>query len=290
MTDPLKAERFTWLASYPKSGNTYLRLLIQAYLANGYVDINSITASVGDNTSFWFQSLSPVSLDKLTFNMKLLLRPAALLNQLHSINTSVRFIKTHHANAMVNGQPHLIPADLTERAVYIVRDPRDVVSSLKTYMASEKGLSIDESAEKMADPEYAIQSEDGLPQILTSWSQHVKSWMGETRYPIAILRYEDLCAEPEKNLTELLQFCGLEVDENRVQSAVEACRIANLSRQEQVNGFREDRRIKVRKPFFYKGGSRWRNELLPEIARKIESDHMEMMQRFGYLDSEVAVA
>ena len=288
MSNPLKAELFTWIASYPKSGNTYLRLLLQAYRTNGVLDINDVTSTVGDNTSFWFQNVSPLALNKLTFATRLLLRPAALLNQLNSINTRMRLIKTHNANAAINGLPHLIPGELTQRAVYIVRDPRDVVTSLQGYM-NAGGMTIEEAAEKMANEDYCIQSEDELPQVVTSWSKHVNSWMGEERYPLAILKYEDLCADPAGELKQVLEFCEIEVDEDRIAVAVEACRIDRLHRQEKDNGFREDRRETSGVPFFHKGGSRWRDELPEHIARKIEADHREVMLKFDYLEGVRAV-
>lgn len=288
MTEPLmRAERFTWISSYPKSGNTFLRMLLQAYRSNGYVDINEVTSSVGDNTSFWFQNISPLPLDKLTFAARLWLRPAALFNQLNSVNTKVRFIKTHMANAAVNNLPHMIPADLTERAIYIVRDPRDVVSSLQTYMATEKGLSIAEAATNMANPEYCIQNADELPQVLMSWSKHVESWMNEKRYPVAVVKYEDLCDNTESEFSQVLEFCGIDVDEDRVAAAAQACRIEKLHHQERAIGFREDVREKRPKAFFHKGGTRWRDELEPEIAKRIEADHGEVMRRLGYLDADV---
>ena len=285
----LSAERFTWLASWPKSGNTFLRLLLDAYFANGYVDINDVTSSVGDNGAFWFQSVSPMPPKDLTWETALLLRPAALFNQLVSMHTKKRFIKTHCVNAVVNGTPHLIPRAFTERAVYIVRDPRDVVMSMQTFMNTEKGLSIEESADNMANNDYGIGIDDAGPVPLTTWSQHVSSWVNEDRYPVAVVRYEDLCADPAKTLAQVLDFCGIDPDMERCDVAAEVCHIAKLAKQEQEKGFKEDMRKRQLKPFFYKGGSRWRDELPEHIALRIERDHGEMMERFGYLEKIKAV-
>lgn len=288
MTNPLlTAERFTWIASWPKSGNTYLRLLLQAYQGNGYVDINNVNTSMGDNTEFWFQTVSPIPVDDLNFQSALLLRPAVLFNQLFSINGKKRFIKTHCVNAEINKLPHLIPAEITERAIYIVRDPRDVAISMMTFMDTAEGLTMEQAAEKMNDPDYGITSSRVGPSPLSTWSQHVSTWTNENRYPVAVVRYEDLCANPEKEFAQILAFCEMEVDIARVSRAVKACKIAKLAKQEKEKGFREDLRDTIRKPFFYKGGSRWRSEMPGELARRIEQDHGKMMQQFGYLESNV---
>lgn len=277
------AEKFTWLASYPKSGNTWVRMLIHAYYQNGYVDINNSPYTFGDQGEYWLRAVSPLPIEDLGDSMKLMLRPACLLNQLASMFDDPRIVKTHFANVRVNNLPHFIPHQLTERAVYVVRDPRDVVTSLADYIQ----IPVEEAVGNMNNDGYALQNDCGTTHYLASWSTHVKSWLEEERYPVAILKYEDLLEDPLKELLQLLEFLNLDVDKKRAERAVKACEISKLQRQEAKKGFREDLR-QEKKPkarFFRKGGSRWLDELDPKFARQIEEDHKSMMEVLGYLNT-----
>lgn len=277
------AEKFTWLASYPKSGNTWVRMLLHAYYQNGYVDINNSPYTFGDQGEYWLRAVSPLPIEDLGDSMKLLLRPACLLNQLASMFDDPRIVKTHFANVRVNNLPHFIPHQLTERAVYVVRDPRDVVTSLADYIQ----IPVEEAVGNMNNDGYALQNDSGTTHYLASWSTHVKSWLEEERYPVAILKYEDLLEDPLKELLQLLEFLNLDVDKKRAERAVKACEISKLQRQEAKKGFREDLR-QEKKPkarFFRKGGSRWLDELDPKFARQIEEDHKGMMEVLGYLNT-----
>lgn len=277
------AEKFTWLASYPKSGNTWVRMLLHAYFQNGYVDINNSPYTFGDQGEYWLRAVSPLPLEDLGEGMKFMLRPACLLNMLASMSDEPRLVKTHFANARVRDLPHFIPHQLTERAVYVVRDPRDVVSSLADYIQ----IPVEEAVANMNNDGYALQNDYGLTHYLASWSTHVKSWIQEERYSVAVLKYEDLLGDTLGELIQLLEFLKLEVDEKRAARAVKACEISKLQHQEAKKGFREDRR-QEKKPnarFFRKGGSRWLKELDPKFANQIEEDHRDMMEVLGYLNT-----
>lgn len=277
------AEKFTWLASYPKSGNTWVRMLIHAYYQNGYVDINHSPYTFGDQGEYWLRAVSPLPPEDLGEGMKLMLRPACLLNQLASMVEEPRLIKTHYANARVSDLPHFIPHQLTERAVYIVRDPRDVVTSLADYVDT----SVENAVSNMNNDTYALQNEYGLTHYLASWSTHVRSWIQEERYPVAVLKYEDLLGDTLGEFIQLLEFLKIDIDEKRAARAVKACEISKLQHQEAKKGFREDKR-QEKKPntrFFRKGGSRWLKELDPKFANQIEEDHKSMMEVLGYLNT-----
>lgn len=277
------AEKFTWLASYPKSGNTWIRMLIHAYYQNGHVDINHSPFTYGDQGEYWLRAVSPLPIEDLGMEMRVLLRPACLLNQLASMFDEPRLVKTHYANVRVNNYCNFIPHQLTERAVYVVRDPRDVVMSLADYIS----ISVEEATGNMNNDGYALQNDSGLTHYLASWSTHVKSWMQEERYPVAVLKYEDLLQDTLGEFIQMLEFCNIRVDKKRAKRAVEACELAKLQRQEAKHGFREDLRAdkKPHTRFFRKGGSRWLEELDSKFAKQIEEDHKDMMTALGYLNS-----
>ncbi len=273
----MRIEKITWVASYPKSGSTWLRALIDAYHRNGDVDINRLTFSTSDNLSVWTQAVSPLPFHALDPLEQFLLRPAALFNQLCSMTGQTQFIKTHHVNASVNTSPALIPVEVTCRAVYLVRDPRDIAISLAMYLGKDHAGAIN----SMNNVGFALTEDKQITHYLSSWSQHVASWVDEQRYPVMVLRYEDLCADPLVAFKSVLEFCKIPIDETALHRAIDACWLPKLQKQEREHGFVENR---SEQPFFNKGGSRWQQELDAELAVRISDDHKAIMLRYGYLE------
>ncbi len=267
-----------WLASYPKSGNTWLRMFLSAYRNGGRVDINNPSGLLVDDISTYFhQIVSPVPLADLKDEQQILLRPAALL---HLTKVSRRseplFVKTHFANCAIGGIC-TIPPVLTYGAVYIVRDPRDVVVSFAEHRACD----IDGLIEAMARRDHMIRAKP-LYQHLASWSEHVKSWAIKTRFPTLVVHYEDLLKEPIIAFRKILEFTRHEVDEELLVKSVGASSFDALRAQEDARGFREKAKGER---FFNKGkAGGWRDVLTPEQAEMIVYEQREMMQEFGYVD------
>ena len=273
-----KKEMITWLASYPKSGNTWLRMMLTAYKQNGHLNINESAHSSSDSMTEYMQAAAfGVPLEKVGERGMALLRPAALYRQIVVAQFSPIFMKTHTVNGLIDGVVHTVPPLLTERAIYIIRDPRDVVMSLARHI----GRPVEETVEAMGNPRYALFGDRVVPQFLSSWSNNVKTWTeSKVSYERLVLGYEDMMADPKAEMRQVLDFCKMEIDEDRLERAVEACSLDKLKAQEAEKGFVENR--EDRGEFFHRGGSRWREELDPVIARQIEKDHGEVMKKFGY--------
>ena len=190
-------------------------------------------------------------------------------------------LKTHTANVTMAGLPAFHPPELTQRGIYVVRDPRSVVLSMSSFF----GISLPKAVEQMNNLHFQIGDVNGLqtPQMVSSWSNNVKSWVasGQTVYPVAVIRYEDMMENPLKELREVMEFLGLEFDEDRGVRAVEATELSRLSKVEDEKGF-EEYKHKDRGKFFNKGGTRWKDELGPKFIKQIEADHGEVMQELGY--------
>lgn len=279
MNTKRKPEMITWIASYPKSGNTWVRFLIQAYYQNGHLDINESMYTSADHQGQYTTMVSPIPVEALQMPGKLLLRPAALLNQIASIQMNPKFIKTHHMNGRVADLPQLIPQQLTARAIYIMRDPRDVAVSFAQHMNKTQ----DEIVIAMNTPGYALNPETNIPHCLNTWSQHVKSWTQKLPYPVLCLTYEQLAEHTREIFISILEFCEIEPDMARVDAAIEACALVQLRKQEETKGFQEKRPDAGDYMFFGHGGSRWVAELAPRLSKQIEQDHGEMMKEWGYI-------
>ena len=199
--------KIIWLASYPKSGNTWVR----AFLANLFsdsdkpYDINaldrfspSLSARAfyyGANTSQPTRSMAPVDL----------LRLRQLVQQTLCENiTESAFIKTHSrfGNHAQFELPLIMP-EYTAGAIHIVRNPLDVAVSASSHF----GVSVEDMVKHMANPEFATAANDKhVPEYIGSWSGHVRSWTIPEHPKVHVLRYEDMYAAPEAAFGQILNF------------------------------------------------------------------------------------
>lgn len=271
------SEKITWLASYPKSGNTWIRLLLTAYRNGGIVDIDKADATDADNYEYFTRAVCPLDLSDVSYGTKLLLRPAALLHQLAATATRPIILKTHHCNGTPIGLAPLIPPALTEKAIYVVRDPRDVALSFSRHL----GQSLETVITNMNEPAYGLGKDGDIPHHISSWSLHVKTWMKEEEFPVLLVKYEDLCDNTAGQLKRILDFCNFEIDDDRIRSAVNACDIDKLRDQEKSHGFKESP-PESSELFFFKGGSHWLENMSIDNIRRIQEDHGEAMRILGY--------
>ena len=276
MPDDKHTGRAVWLASYPKSGNTWLCLLLEAYRCNGALDINDVRVCISDGAATVTQGVSPMPLDRLNLRYEALLRPAALMNLFCRHNTPF-WCKTHWANLQLDGLPPFIPKEFTEKAIYVLRDPRSVLTSVASFWS----FPFDKACDAMASKEFVIGGNKVLSRcMISSWSNHVASWTGEQGFPVHIVRYEDMLENPVKELTEVLEFLDQEVDEDRVQRATEVTEMSRLQKLEKEEGFREHSGYS--ECFFRQGGTRWKDDLGQTYIKRIESDHGKIMELLGY--------
>lgn len=271
------ADPFAWLASYPKSGSTWTRIFLGCYLNDGPVDINSLPYDVChyDLKPYFYRSLAPSELWLMSFYEVTNLRPAAL-QHMYCMGSWPLLIKTHHSRARLYGVD-LIPNAWTDRAIYLVRDPRDVAVSF----ANHTSQSIDRTVEMMNDRGAGSSHyrEQSLFHFLSDWSTHVNSWMSADQFPVLCLRYEDLLTDPHEQFGKMLEFLEWEVDPDRLDRALEFSSFGNLKSQEDQVGFKElqDR------TFFRNGKSGdWVNHLTVENVADIERQHGEVMEKLGY--------
>lgn len=265
----------TWLASYPKSGNTWLRLFLATYLT-GQTDINAVQGvSHDDLTPYFWQVVSPVPLDQLSQDSAFACRGAVLVHTLAAKRWAHTYLKTHSACGRVNGNP-LLPQSLTDRAVYIVRDPRDVAVSYAHHTQTP----IDDIIDTMESP-HCLAKAPGLYNALGPWSEHVRGYLAADTFPVHIMRYEDMHTAPKDTFGAAVEFLGLERDSDKVREAIEATWFPFLQEQEQAYGFREASDKGV--PFFRNGqAGAWRDELTDAQVKHIEAFHGETMERMGY--------
>jgi len=278
--------KIVWLASYPKSGNTWVRCFLDAYLT-GEVDINNISASVSDDSTA--RCLPGDGSDPADYplDVQILTRPMGLLRlvrqfELNSIEMGFDiplFVKTHSAHMVANGV-ELLPNSLTKAVVHVVRDPRDVVISFAKHMGKDldKGIELffdrtrnlhDNRVSKMAD-------------FISSWPQFVSSYANADSHNVLNVKYEDMLDRPVHTFGRILKHSGIKPDDERIEKALELVKIDKLRAQEEKDGFGESSPHHKDK-FFGKGkAGGWMEVLTPSQLHKIEKGCSSMMKRFNY--------
>jgi hypothetical protein len=271
-----------WLASYPKSGNTWLRAVVSAWRTAAPVQLKSLIGRSAGSRQHFDEALGVPSSDFLPEEIDGL-RP--LVYELWADETDEPLLlKTH--DGLYPG-PHgdpLVPARVAQSAIYMVRDPRDVAVSLAHHLGREVGFAVD----RIAAPDMTLSPtveriRHLLPQWIGNWSDHVLSWTEGAGFPVHVLRYEDCLADPLAAFSSALRFAEVgPVDADDVALAIDRARFDRLRDQEAQEGFPE--RSIVADRFFRRGiAGSWRDEMTAADARRVERSHAEVMKRLGYL-------
>lgn len=291
--------RTIWLASYPKSGNTWVRILLANVRAaqDGPADINDLMESRAIASARPpFDHLTMLDSTLLTHDEIDDLRPRvyeALADGAKDGDASkadevfaVRFPKVHDAyGANRKGEPILAGARGADGAILIVRDPRDVAPSL----ANHNRCSIDEAIRFMNDDAAVYYTSPDKCRIqfrqkLSGWSNHAASWLDQADIPVHVIRYEDLRAVTAEVFAEALLFAGCPAADADIKRAVSLADFTQLKAQEREKGFREAPLHLLKTGGFFRRGEAgaWRDSLTAEQVTKLETVHGAMMQRLGY--------
>ena len=272
-----------WLASYPKSGNTWLRAFLANYQAGGSepVDINRLPElSFADNRVRYFDQVAGRPTAGLPFADTHRLRPAV-----HRLFAQARdgtvLVKTHSVLSRIDDIPTITP-ELTAAALYVVRTPLDVAVSFAHHF----GLSVASAVHAISFAQLKSQpTGDTVAQPFSDWSSHVESWLDAPGLSVHMVRYEDMHRAPARVFKGVIAFLGWPFEPERLRRAIRQSDFRTLAAQERSGGFVEASRKAER--FFRRGqiGS-WRSELTPDQATLLIDRHRAVMTRLGYLSAD----
>lgn len=275
--------KILWLASYPKSGNTWMWAFLHNLIHDkgGPFDLAQLHKSaLMDAAREHYAAVTRRDHNTLSADDFVLLRPRAQAMMAAS-KTGTVMVKTHSALTMLSGWPSHDP-DLTLGAIYIMRDPRDVAVSYADHL----GISIDAVIGSMA-VRYARTeaTQGGVAEFIGSWSQNVAGWTAQPAESVLTVRYEDMLAKPKVTFAGVVAFLHLPHDSRTIRKVIENTSFKQLAHQEKRAVFREH--SPSQKKFFHRGRvGGWRAILTPEQTDRFVGDHQEVMARFGYLDEE----
>lgn len=273
-----------WIVSYPKSGNTWLRLMLLSLMRGGLaVDINQMGNDAGLASHFELDELLVVESGELFPDEQVAAQPA--LNRAIAAETGegLKLRKVHDRYWRTPAGEAVFPASASRGAIYMVRDPRDVALSF----AYHRGSPVEDIIATMADPATTLSAPEDryrrqLAQPLGDWSGHVRSWLDQTDIPVLLLRYEDMLADPVRGLQLMADHLGIAQDGRTLRAAIDATQFDALQAQEQAHGFKE-RQTGSTAPFFRRGlAGGWRRDLTAAQAARITADHGQVMRQLGY--------
>lgn len=276
-----------WLASYPKSGNTWLRIFLTNYRQDGDepAGINTLDGGPIASARSVFDDLAGVEASDLTPDEIDRVRPL-VYEQMAATAKEPIFLKVHDAYTLnLDGLPIMSPK-ATAGVIYLLRNPLDVAVSY----AHHSGTTIERMVNRLCKSHSSLDDKpqklhNQLRQKLLTWSEHVTSWVDESGLPVHIARYEDMLAAPEETFGGIVRFAGFEVDEVRLRKALDFSSFDHLKAQESEVGFKE--KAPRAKSFFRKGktGS-WREVLTADQVQQLISAHRDVMRRFRYLTED----
>ena len=269
-----------WLASYPKSGNTWLRSFLHNFLraADRSHDINRLTdLTAGESMTELYRAQDPLLDEHYTDDRVRQLRPL-VHRAISQRSPDTVLVKTHNALAEIDGAP-LISLDVTAGAIYVVRNPLDVAISFSHHNRT----TVDNMIEFMNTKAAAtVSNATNVYEFYDTWSGHVASWTATSSPTLHVMRYEDMLASPLKSFGGVVKFLGIEAPRQRIEKAIRLSSFQVLKEQERRQGFRE--RPRAMEAFFREGkAGQWKKVLSNEQIAAIVSAHREQMERFGYV-------
>lgn len=267
-----------WIASYPKSGNTWMRAFLTALVTGAESDDLSLLQQIApdENNGRYFQPYMATPIEKASLAELASARPMAH-RAMAAAADNFLFLKTHSLLGTHLGTP-TITTDVTAGAIYIVRNPLDVAISYAAFRnrpIDETIGSLNQSGRVLTRPIF------GSYEIAGSWTEHVETWTRKPHDRLLIIRYEDMLDHPEKSFRRVTSFLRMNVDSELLAKALEHTSFSSLQAAEEKGSFQE--RPKATERFFRTGKhGQWRETLTDAQITRIVRACEGPMKRFGY--------
>ena len=281
-----------WIASYPKSGNTWVRSLLSTYLytEDGIFNFNLLKKILKFPSKKYLEFFTKDFSDIKKISEYWIAAQNRI--NLYNENESI-FLKTHSALCTLENNSFTNKAN-TQAVIYIVRDPRNVITSISNHYS----FNIEESYNFMIDNNRMLVADKwggknfGISEMLGSWSQHYKSWQNIKFAPILNIKYENLITDTKNSLITIInflqRFIEVKVDNKKILKTVESCNFENLSKMEKKQGFDEaaySEKSSKKVDFFHLGEkNNWKNLLNYEMEKKIRTAFDKEMKELKYID------
>ncbi len=278
-----------WLASYPKSGNTWLRSMIASYFytSTGEFDFGLLN-NIDQFPSFTHFRNYEDSFEKPESTSKYWLDAQIKINE----DKKIKFFKTHNALCTVENSIFTDQKN-TLGAIYIIRDPRNVINSIFNHFDKKN---YQEALEFMQDEKRCLLHKENNRYLgfvsLFSWKTHQKSWLKNKLFPVLTIRYEDLQNKTFETFKEVIYFIKSitkskkSFNREKAKKVIQSCQFEKMKKMEREKGFAES--VKKKKDskkidFFHLGPKNNYKELLnKEIISEMNSLYKDELKEFKY--------
>ena len=283
-----------WIASYPKSGNTWIRSLLSSYLFSKDGKFSfKLLKNIEQFSSKDFLSDKLKSSHHQDTISKNWIPSQKIINR----DKKIHILKTHNALCSINGN-NFTDSFNTTAVIYIVRDPRNLITALSHHyeLSLDEAFSFLTNKRKIIFPVNIENYEKNIKEsedfnFLGDWSTHYQSWKNINFCPIKIIKYEDCLIDAQKvfvsTLNFLSKFLKFEFDKKKINSSLTSTSFKNLSQMENKEGFYESATASktMKKIKFFNLGKKnnWKSLLDKKIVKKIESRFKNEMSELGYL-------
>jgi len=275
-----------WIASYPKSGNTFLRTFLASYYYSkkGKFDFD-LLLKIHQFPNMKFSKTKSLCEEDASSKW--------ILNQNEFFDKdNLNFVKTHNCLLPYKGNK-FTTKDQTIGAIYVVRDPRNVITSMTHHYS----ITYEIALKKMLDDNATLlqKSYDGDFSnftYLSSWSKNYRSWKNSNEFKILFIKYEELELNKEDTFAKVLSFINAlsnyekDIDEKKFYNSLNSTSFSNLQNKEKNEGFEESvisRETGKKIPFFNLGfKNRWQKILPEDIKKKINESLSEDIKALGY--------
>ena len=277
-----------WIASYPKSGNTWVRSIISSllYTQDGFFD---------------FKLLKKIDQFPQKKHFVDFVNDFGNLNQIASnwisaqdrinLDGNIKLYKTHQGKYTL-GNSDFTNNENTKAVIYVVRDPRNVISSISSHYV----LTMEQSLEFMLSPKFTgntksfEEEKDGILTLLGKWNDHYRSWT-RIKKNFLLIRYEDLILDPNLELKKIISFLkkyiNFHTNDNKNNNIIKTTSFENLRKMENEDLFKEavlDKKTNSKVKFFNLGPkNKWEGKINKEITNSLEKNFFKEMSELKYL-------
>ncbi len=277
-----KAVKPIWLASYPKSGNTWVRLFLSALLSKKELDINNIETDGIISSRYIIDSTLGINSAEIPEKDFLPYRSQLYHKWANTFTQKEYLLCKVHDSCILEGEI-LFPPEITRGVIYIIRNPFDMVAS----MANHSGITIDQSAKMLCNNNYKLAAKKSglntqISQHLGTWSQHIETWTNIHRDNMIVIRYEDMLLKGLETFSKIVNYLELQSSSEMIEEAIRLTSFDTIQKIEDQTKFSEKPK---KSELFFRSGKigGWKNEITNDQAKHIIDCNFDTLLKYQYI-------